>query len=200
MSVSKRILEEKMFSRKGKAATNGKMYAKMQGVDAVIAGLQNVAPTDKQKFEILSQLAVPLIDKIRSLLPFKTGRLYRSIQMFRSKRDTYGKIWIGPRYLSGQHSDSNEAGNHAHLVEYGTQERVMKEGLIYGDTARSTYQKFKGPWYFKPYAGKSTGLVSGIHFMQVAFDSMKEYLFQKGSAMLAEAVALNAKKEGFQVK
>lgn len=198
MSTAKRTLDN-MASARGRRRSSGKMYATMSGVEDVTLALQNLQVPDKTVYEILSMRIAPrLIDSIRQLVPKKTGRLLRSIQMFRSKRDAYRRIWVGPRY-TGNFS-SPDAGNHAHLLEFGTEEREMKVGLIYGDTVRKTFKKFRGPWFFKPFAGKPTGKVTGIHFMQQALDQNKQWIIQEGQAAMEEAFAEEAKKKGFDIK
>ena len=194
MSTAKRTLDN-MASSRGRRRASGKMYATMSGVEDITLALQNLNVPDKAIFDILSMRIAPrLIDSIRTLVPKKTGALLRSIQMFRSKRDAYRRIWVGPRYTGNW--SSPDAGNHAHLVEFGTAERQMKVGLIYGDTAKSTYKKFAGPWFYKPFKGKSTGKVTGLEFMQRALEQNKQWVIAEGQAAMAEALLNEAKRKG----
>lgn len=194
MSLSKRLLESKQGSRR--TAENGKMYAAMYGADEVAKALQELEVPQRRSYEILITLSQPVIEAIRSYLPVKTGSLYRSIQAFRSKKDWYRRLWIGPRYIKGGGPD---AGNHAHFLEYGTEPRQQDKNLLPGDVTRSTYEKFRGPWYFKPFAGKDVGRVKPISFMQRAYIENKEKIESEGRALFAEALAEEAKKKGFQV-
>lgn len=194
MSLSKRILESKQGSKR--SASNGKMYAVMFGADEVANALRELEVPQRRSYEILITVSQPVIEAIRSLLPVKSGSLYRSIQAFRSKRDWYRRIWIGPRYIKGGGPD---AGNHAHFIEYGTEDRMINRDLLPGDITRSTYEKFKGPWFFKPFSGKQVGRVKAVNFMQRAYSENKDRIETQGREMYLEALAEEAKKKGFKV-
>jgi len=193
MSTAKRILDSRATSRR----SNGKMYAAMFNVSEVTKELEELAVPDDESYKILSEIGAKLTQAIRSNMPVKTGSLLRSIQMYRSKRDPYRRLWVGPRYVKGGGPDE---GNHAHLLEFGTSERTMKEGLIYGDTARSTFKKFKGPWFFKPFAGKETGKVQATPYIKQAFESIKDSLRDEGQQKYLKALLDAGKKKGFTVR
>lgn len=196
MSLAKRLLDAKA-GRGGRKAESGAMYAVMYGVDDVMKALQEVQISQRECYAIVTTVAQPLVAAIRSELPVKSGSLYRSIQVFRSKRDWYRKVWIGPRYIKGGGPD---AGNHAHFLEYGTDNRTHLKDLLPGGITRSTYERFRGPWYFRPYAGKNLGATKAIGFMQKAYTNNKAKIQAEGNALLAEAFENAAKRKGFSVK
>ncbi|UZS00265.1 HK97-gp10 family putative phage morphogenesis protein [Chondrinema litorale] len=72
--------------------------------------------------------AQPLVKKAKELAPKgPTGNLKKSIGIFVSKgserkRNLKAGLWVGPR-VKGQ-----SKGYHAHLVEFGTEDRTPKKG------------------------------------------------------------------------
>lgn len=142
---------------------------------------------------VLKESAQPLIDAMKSKVPVDTGMLRQSISVWSAKRRPY-RVYVGPSYKIF------DGGRIAHIIEYGTVERVMKKGLRAGVITQTTMQKFAGPPIFAPYKGKRTGVVSARPFIRPAVASTSEEISNRLKQNVLELVTLKARKLGFEVK
>ena len=130
----------------------------------------NVLSDDEIK-KILTTAAQPLINEMKTRAPKNTGSLADSISVWNARKTPY-RVWVGPSYKIGN------GGRHAHLVEYGTVERVMKKGLRAGNITQGTMQVFKGPSYFRPFAGKSVGIMPAQPFIRNSVEAARSTVVQ----------------------
>lgn len=162
--------------------------------------LKKVVFTGKELYPVVRKASEEMVSGIKSNIPIHTGNLRDSIGFIeRSKtkgiRDNQAKVLIGARTYGGS------KGYHMSLLEKGTMQREMKKDLIDGVTSRkNNFEKFKGPGFFMPHKGKSTGKVEPRKWMQKAFD-------EHGNAVATAAIAgLNKladkliKKQGLKTK
>lgn len=97
----------------------------IKGLEQLLKGYDN-AFNQKVIEGTFRQAAKPLVEKAKLLAPEgPTGNLVDSIGTFASRsRDRKAKekagIWVGPRIKGGYR------GYHAHLVEFGTEDREIK--------------------------------------------------------------------------
>lgn len=82
-------------------------------------------------YEGLKQASQPIIDSAQSKVNVRTGNLRASIGFIERRKTAYYKsvVLIGPRTYN------RWAGFHAHLVEYGTVKRQIKETKTRGEKA-----------------------------------------------------------------
>lgn len=142
---------------------------------------------------VLKESAQPLIDAMKAKVPVDTGRLRESITVWSAKRRPY-RVYVGPSYKI------YDGGRIAHILEYGTVERVMKKGLRAGGITQTTMQKFEGPPIFAPYKGKKTGVVMARPFIRPAVDAVGDIVSERLKNNVLELVTLKARKLGFEVK
>lgn len=85
------------------------------------------------------------------------------INAIRSKK-TKNRVIVGPD------RKASRGWQLSHILEYGTVERYMKKGLRAGNITQKTMRPFQGPNYFRPYAGKYTGVMPARSFIRTAVD------------------------------
>jgi HK97 gp10 family phage protein len=141
----------------------------------------------KQLQEMLTKAAQPLIDEMKKQAPKNTGALAQSITVWSSRKNPY-RVWVGPSYKLGV------GGRHAHLVEYGTAERVMKQGLRAGGITQSTMKPFAGPPKFAPYAGKRVGVMPAQPFIRTSVAMAKDVVVNNIQAAYLEYITAIARK------
>lgn len=165
-------------------------------INDVLKGLSETVLTDKEAYEIIQELAAPIVGDLQQNAPEKTGAVMRSIRVFRGSKDPYKRVQIGPQNVKGGGPD---AGNAAHLTEWGTDERVMLKGLRAGNITQNTMEPYKGPSFYRPYRGKSTGRVQPMNWIQQVFERVKDRTKAKGADLMVQAVIDKAKEKGFKV-
>jgi len=141
---------------------------------------------------ILINAAQPLIDEMKARVPVDTGRLRNSITVWSARKNPY-RVYVGPSYKLGG------GGRVAHILEYGTVERVMTKGLRAGGITQSTMERFKGPSEFAPYKGKSTGVVMARPFIRPAVEAASDLVIRNLQHNILVNLATRAKKLGFKV-
>lgn len=151
----------------------------------------NVLRDDEIK-KLLTQAAQPLINEMRTRAPKDKGALARSIDVWNARKTPY-RVWVGPSYKLGQ------GGRHAHLVEYGTAERVMKKGLRAGNITQATMQVFRGPSYFRPFAGKRVGVMPAQPFIRNSVQATGDQVKQNIHNAVSMLIFSRAKQQGFKV-
>jgi len=167
------------------------------GLNALETALRELDINNAESLEILQTVAAPVVADMQSSAPNKTGATMRSIRVYRQAKSPYRKIQIGPMYVKGGGPD---AGNAAHLTEFGTAERVMKKGLRAGGITQKTMEPFAGPNFFRPYAGKPLGRVQSKAWIYNVFIRQKSAVLATGKALLLHAIEQKAKQKGFKVK
>ena len=143
--------------------------------------------------KVLTESAQPLINSMKAKVPVDTGRLRESITVWSAKRNPY-RVYVGPSYRI------YNGGRIAHILEYGTVERVMKKGLRAGNITQTTMQKFKGPPIFVPYKGKRLGAVVARPFIRPAVEETRSEVSEKLKVNVLDIVQQKAIKLGFEIK
>lgn len=171
------------------------MVATVSAIDLndVERALTNTALTDKEQFEIVKAMAVPVVQGLQQNAPVNTGKVQRSIRVFRSAKNPYGNVQVGPMYIKGGGPD---AGNAAHLTEFGTDDRTMKTGLKYGKLVAKTLEPFKGPPEFAPYAGKKLGRVQSREWIMRTYTQVKDVSLGIADKLITDKVTEKAKNNG----
>ena len=141
---------------------------------------------------ILINAAQPLIDEMKARVPVDTGRLRNSITVWSAKKNPY-RVYVGPSYKLGG------GGRVAHILEYGTVERVMAKGLRAGGITQSTMQVFQGPRKFAPYKGKRLGAVVARPFIRPAVEAVNDVVVRNLQQNILANLAMRAEKLGFKV-
>lgn len=170
------------------------MYSKVTGVNDVQSSLINTAFSDKETYTVVKAIANPIVDQLKTNAPTDEGNVRRSIQIFRSKKDPYRKVQIGPKYIKG---GGPIAGNAAHFTEFGTVERTMKEGLRYG-VVKGTLEKFAGPPQFTPYKGKKLGRVQSKEWVYKTYIQTEPQSFATADKMITELLEDKKRKNGLK--
>lgn len=155
--------------------------------NSVAKSLRDIKIENGEILTILGQEAKPMISELKAQAPVDDGGLRDSITLWPSNKKP-GRIWIGPGI----------GGAHAHLVEYGTVSREMTKGLRAGGITQKTMQAFKGPSFFRPYKGKSTGVMPANNFIQRSLDNVKDRVSNGIVKSMTDYFIAQSKKEGFK--
>jgi hypothetical protein len=167
------------------------------GLNQLETALRDLNITDAESINILQTIAAPIVTDLQTSAPNKTGATMRSIRVYRQAKSPYRKIQIGPMYVKGGGPD---AGNAAHLSEFGTAERTQKKGLRAGGITQKTMEPFKGPNFFRPYAGKPLGRVQAKQWILNVYKRQQSAAQSTGNQMLLAAIDKKAKQQGFKTK
>lgn len=139
-------------------------------VDEMVKKLSDIEFKGDDIYDVIRVASTPMVDAIRNSIPIHTGNLRRSIDFIeRSRRK--GKFKNAATVIIGARTYGGFKGLHASVLEKGTNERKMTRGLRAGDITQKTMEHYKGPWFFKPFKGKSTGKIEGRLFMAKGFDA-----------------------------
>lgn len=171
----------------------GSISGQVTGQGEVVKALQATMLNDKEQFDVLKQMCAPVVQQLQATAPMKTGKVKRSIRVYRSAKNPYSQAQVGPQYIKGGGPD---AGNAAHFTEFGTADRQMHTGLKNGKLVSGTLEPFKGPPQFAPYAGKKLGRVQSIEWIQQAYQSIKDTSLSIGEKQILEKIKNKAKQNG----
>jgi len=106
------------------------MKKQVEGTASIIQKLRSLNFSGSNElYEGLKQASQPIIDSAQSKINVRTGNLRASIGFIERRKTAYYKnvVLIGPRTYN------RWAGYHAHLVEYGTVKRSIKETKLRGE-------------------------------------------------------------------
>jgi len=174
-------------------------------VASALNGLSWKGIDEKTGEKILKMVAAPLIDEMKARAPIKEGKLRESITVWSGKRRPY-RVYVGPNYRwwglrkGGRGVRFGKGGSIAHIIEYGTVNRVMQKGLRAGGITDVTMQKFKGPPQFAPYKGKSTGVVAARPFIRPALAATKKEIEYNLQTKVVENIITVATKLNLSIK
>jgi hypothetical protein len=121
----------------------------------------DLSAADQKKIFVsgFRKAARPLVRELKNVVPYRTGRLQRSIGSIENPNDI--SILIGAK-LSGS---SRNKGWHGHFTENGTKERFRR-------TKKNA----------------STGSTPGVHWFENAYDAKEDQIFDNIEAAWHEAI------------
>jgi len=136
----------------------------IDGHDALIRKLQKLKVPRNEQLKAMTPAARLIQNKAKSLVPVQSGALRRSIGLKRLRGEP-AAIAVRPKYSKSISKKSGKvtSGYHAHLVEFGTLERVIP-----------IRKRWKTTLGGKTIYVKRTGRMKPQPFMRPAFQQMAD--------------------------